>query len=180
MAGGFGQGRKSGAPGLDIERIDKATGEIHLYVLKSGTVTRNSDILAALKRNARKAEALLKQSKAAKPVVANYAILAGNLSSTFEDGIRRPSSAEVWSEMTGLPVPEALELALAVAAEAGRLVKPKASEHVEALKTLVADYIAKRDTSGAVDWEFMRNATFRIRALGWTRIKSVISGRSTS
>ena len=46
-------GQKSSAEGIDIQRLDSGTGEYHLYVLKSGLVTRNSAIMKALKRNAR-------------------------------------------------------------------------------------------------------------------------------
>jgi len=147
--------QKSPAEGLDVQRVDPETGDYHLYVIKSGLVTRNSDILKSLKKNARQAEKLLKQGRDRVSVVANYAIAAGKTSSTFEDGIRRPSSAEFWSEMTGLPVPQSLDLALAVAAEAGRLVRRDAADHIRAMKTVVADYIAQRDAAGSVDWEYI-------------------------
>jgi hypothetical protein len=45
---------------------------------------------------------LLHQGRTTRNVHLNWAITAGKTSSTFEDGIRRPSSAEFWSEMTGL------------------------------------------------------------------------------
>jgi hypothetical protein len=146
---------KSGIAGIDIDRFDPASGEYHLYVLKSGLVTRNSDIISALKRNARAAEKQLRQSRKTKGVRANYAIAAGKTSSTFEDGVWRPSSGEFWGQMLDLPEGDAVELALAIAAEAGRLVRRDADEHLEALKLLVGDYIATRDDASVVDWEFI-------------------------
>jgi hypothetical protein len=147
--------QKSGAEGIDVQRTDPATGEYHLYVLKSGLVTRNSDILGALKRNARQAEKLLRQAGQSTTVHAHYAILTGKTESSFEDGINRPSSAQVWSHMTELPEREALDLVLAIAAEAGRLVRRDVSEHLTAMKVVVADYIAVRDDPAVVDWPFL-------------------------
>jgi hypothetical protein len=151
--------QKALAEGIDIQRFDPATGAYHLYVLKSGMVTRNSDIVGALKRNARKAEKLLRQGDA--QVIANWAVAAGKSSTTFEDGIRRPSSAEFWSEMTELPPDEAIELVLAVAAEAGRLVRRDATVHINAMVQVVAEYIASPDDPGKVDWEFIARVTMR-------------------
>lgn len=153
--------QKSSAEGIDVQRFDPETGDYHLYVLKSGLVTRNSDILNSLKKHARQAEKLLLQGRSTGKVYANYAIVAGKSSSTFEDGIRRPSSAEFWSEMTGLPVPKSIDLALAVAAEAGRLVRRDASEHIAAMKLLVGDYIASREYPDQVDWEFLALLTMQ-------------------
>jgi len=146
---------KSGIAGIDIDRFDPTSGEYHLYVLKSGLVTRNSDIIAALKRNARQAERQLRQSRSTKSVRANYAIAAGRTSSSFEDAVWRPSSGEFWGEMLALPAEEAVELALAIAAEAGRLVRSDAVEHIAALELLVADYIGQRADPSVVDWEFI-------------------------
>lgn len=146
---------KSGIAGIDIDRFDPATSEYHLYVLKSGIVTRNSDIVSALKRNARAAEKQLRQSRQTKGVRANYAIAAGKTSSTFEDGVWRPSSGEFWGEMFDLPEEDAVELALAIAAAAGGLVRRDADEHIEALKLAVGDYIATRLDDSVVDWEFI-------------------------
>ena len=148
-------GQKSTAAGIDVQRVDTDTGDYHLYVLKSGLVTRNSDILSALKRNARKAEQLLRQGNSKTRVHAHYAIVAGKTESSFEDGINRPSSGEFWSHMTGLPENQAIDLVLAVAAEAGRLVRRDAASHIAAMKLLVADYIADRTCASAVDWEFI-------------------------
>jgi hypothetical protein len=154
--------QKSAAAGMDAQRLDPTTSEYHLYVLKSGLVTRNSDIVKAIKSHSRQAERLLRQGRGTSGVHLNYAILAGKTSSTFEDGVRRPSSAEFWSEALGLPQPEALELVLAMAAEAGRLVTSDASVHVEAMVTLIRRYIAKDDGSGEVDWDFIAKRTMRV------------------
>lgn len=147
--------QKSASTGLDIQRIDPETGHYHLYILKSGLVTRNSDILSSLKKHVRAAEKLLRQDRFQGQVVGNYAILAGKTKGTFEDGIRRPSSGEFWEEITRLPAPKCIELALAVAAEAGRLVRRDSVPHIKALKTVVADYIAARNDTTKVDWEFI-------------------------
>jgi hypothetical protein len=157
---------KSGIAGIDIDRYDVATGEYHLYVLKSGLVTRNSDIIAALKRNARQAEKQLLQSRATKGVRANYAIAAGKTTSSFEDGVWRPSSGEFWGEMLDLPEEEAVEMALAIAAEAGRLVRSDAAEHIDALKLVVGSYIAERGNSSSVDWEFIARRNMQ-KAPAW-------------
>lgn len=157
--------RKSGIAGIDLDRFDDSAGEYHLYVLKSGLVTRNSDIISALKRNARAAEKQLRQSKNTKSVRANYAIAAGKTTSTFEDGVWRPSSEEFWAEMFGLDDgEEAVDLALAIAVEAGRLVRRDASEHVNALRLLVADYIADCANDSVVDWDFLARRTMRSKS----------------
>jgi hypothetical protein len=154
--------RKSGIAGIDLDRFDAATGEYHLYVLKSGLVTRNSDIISALKRNARAAERQLRQSKTTKSVRANYAIAAGRTTSTFEDAVWRPSSEEFWAEMFDMDDgEEAVDLALAIASEAGSLVRRDASEHVNALRLLVGDYIADRNNDSVVDWDFIAQRTMR-------------------
>ncbi|MGC2032224.1 MAG: PmeII family type II restriction endonuclease [Steroidobacteraceae bacterium] len=148
-------GQKSTAAGIDVQRVDPDTGDYHLYVLKSGLVTRNSDILSSLKRNSRKAEQLLRQGNSKTTVHAHYAIVAGKTESSFEDGINRPSSGEFWSHMTGLPEDQAIDLVLAIAAEAGRLVRHDAASHIAAMKLLVSDYISDRSCSTQVDWEFI-------------------------
>lgn len=155
---------KSGIAGIDIDRHDPVTGEYHLYVLKSGLVTRNSDIVAALKRSTRQAEKQLRQSRTTKGVRANYAIAAGKTTSSFEDGVWRPSSGEFWGEMFDLPERDAVELSLAIAAEAGRLVRSDAAEHIDALKLVVGDYIAERGNPASVDWEFIAQRNMQKRA----------------
>jgi hypothetical protein len=147
--------RKSGIAGIDLDRFDIATGDYHLYVVKSGQVTRNSDIIAALKRNSRAAEKQLRQAKTTKGVQAKYAIAAGKTSSTFEDGVWRPSSGEFWGEMFDLPEDDAVELALAIAAEAGVHVRRDADIHLDALRLLVANYLGVRGNKDVVDWEFV-------------------------
>lgn len=157
--------QKSAAEGIDIQRQVPGTSEYHLYVLKSGMVTRNSDIVSALKRNARQAERLLHQGRGTVTVKAHWAVAAGKTSSTFEDGIYRPSSADFWSQMIGLPENQAIDTVLAIAAEAGRLVKRDASAHLDALTTLVAEYISDPDDPGAVDWDFVATRNMRPNAV---------------
>lgn len=156
--------RKSGITGIDLERFDESAGEYHLYVLKSGTVTRNSDIVSALKRNSRVAERQLRQARTTQGVRANYAVAAGRTTSTFEDGVWRPSSGEFWGEMFGLPEHHAVELALAIAAEAGRQLHQDASAHVDALKLVVANYIASRVDQSVVDWDFIARRNMQQKA----------------
>ncbi len=139
--------------------------DYHLYVVKSGLITRNSDIIKALKRNARQAEKLLLQGQSTGAVHANYAIAAGKTTSTFEDGIRRPSSAQFWAEIFELDEEDAIELALAIASEAGELVRSDATEHIEALQLVLGDYIAERDDSSKVDWDFFATRTMRDKAV---------------
>lgn len=158
------ESQKSPAEGIDIQRFDVDTGDYHLYVLKSGLVTRNSDIVQALKRNARQAEKLLKQGKGTGAVHANWAVLAGKTTSTFEDGVYRPSSAGFWSAMLDMPEEDATDLTLAMVAEAGRLLRSDASTHTGALKILVEDYISDRDVEGAVDWDFIARRNMRSAA----------------
>lgn len=149
------QGQKSPTAGIDVQRYDPKTGDYHLYVIKSGPVTRNSDILASLKRHARRAEQAIRQSKSKGAVHAYYAIASGKTTTSFEDGIFRPSSAEFWSQMTGLDEREAVALVLAVSQVAGSMVRSDASAHVQALQAVVASYIAKRDGINEVDWDFL-------------------------
>jgi hypothetical protein len=153
--------QKGSAEGIDIQRHNPETGAYHLYVLKSGLVTRNSDILKSLKRHTRQAEKILHQGRTTGKVEANYAIAAGKTGSTFEDGIRRPSSAEFWGEMMGLEPSEGVELAFAIAGEAGRLVRRDASRHIVAMKLLVREYICAEDRT-SVDWRFIKIRNMQI------------------
>lgn len=105
---------KAAAAGIDLHKIDPKTGSQHLYVIKSGTVTRNSDILSALKRHAESARKLLVQGWSKVMVFANYAVAAGATSSTYHDNIYRPSSAQFWSEMTELDEDKAMRLAYSI------------------------------------------------------------------
>jgi hypothetical protein len=151
-------GSKAAARGIDLERID-AQGNHHLYVIKSGKVTRNSDILARLKQHARDAEKLLKQGGAKISVFPNYVVAAGATNTTFEDGIYRPSSGMFWSEITGLPEPKAIALVLAVAKASGLRVARNTDAHITALKTLVHAYIQVPDDPKTVDWPFIFKVT---------------------
>lgn len=155
--------QKGSAEGIDIQRFEADTGAYHLYVLKSGLVTRNSDIIKALKRHSRQAEKILLQGRSTGLVQANYAIAAGKTTSTFEDGIRRPSSAEFWGEMMGLEPPKAVDLAFAMAAEAGRLVRRDASRHITAMKLLVREYLRGSDEPESVDWDFIRLRNMEVK-----------------
>lgn len=155
--------QKGSAVGIDIQRFQPQTGAYHLYVLKSGLVTRNSDILKSLKRHARQAEKILLQGRSTGVVQANYAIAAGKTSSTFEDGIRRPSSAEFWGEMMALEPYEGVELVFAMAAEAGRLVRRDASKHIKAMKLLVREYLSSTEDHEAVDWDFIRRRNMQVK-----------------
>lgn len=147
--------QKSAAEGIDAQRLDAVTNAYHLYVLKSGTVTRNSDIVRAIKTHGRQAEKLLRQGRGTTGVHLNYVILAGKTSSTFEDGVNRPSSAEFWAEAFNLNEEDAIELALAMSTVAGRMVTSDASVHIDAMKVLVASYVSRRDDEAAVDWDFI-------------------------
>lgn len=156
--------QKSATPGVDAQRVDPLTGDYHLYAFKSGTVTRNSDIIASIKQHGRRAEKLIRQSRSSGAVHLNYSILAGKGDSTFEDGVHRPSSAETWSQMFGLPQEQALELALAIAAEAGKLVRHDASVHLDALRLLVRTYLQAEEGSNQMDWEFIARRTMQAKS----------------
>lgn len=170
------ESQKSSAEGIDVQRHDPASGDYHLYVIKSGTVTRNSDVLKALKRNSRQAEKLLLQGRGTGRVHAYYAIAAGKTTDTFEDGIHRPSSSKFWSDMTGLPGAKALDLIFAVSTRAGQLVCADASKHVEAMEKLTAHYIARRDDPLVVDWDFLVTRTMQEKPLWDAEDKSRHTG----
>lgn len=152
-------GQKASSRGIDLERAD-ADGSRHLYVIKSGTVTRNSDILSKLKQHARDAERLIRQGGAKKVgVFANYVVATGATSSSFEDGIHRPSSGEFWGEITGLDVERSLALVREIARTAGAQVSRNTDSHIGALVALVRAYISQRDEPNAVDWPFLFKVT---------------------
>ena len=157
IAGATG-GRKSSSRGIDLESTDPA-GNRHLYVIKSGTVTRNSDILSKLKQHARDAEKLIRQGGAKIGVFAHYAVATGATSATYEDGIYRPSSGQFWSEITGLPEPKALALISEIAKAAGRQVTRDTDPHIGALVTLVQAYISDPAAPDQVDWPFVFKLT---------------------
>ena len=151
-------GTKASSRGIDLERTD-ASGNRHLYVIKSGTVTRNSDILSKLKQHARDAERLIRQGGAKVSVFANYVVAAGSTTSTFEDGIHRPSSGEFWSEVTNLPESQALALVSEITKAAGRQVTRNTDAHIGALVTLVRSYISDPINPNNVDWPFLFTLT---------------------
>lgn len=158
-------GAKAAAKGIDLHRID-ANGNHHLYVIKSGKVTRNSDILGKLKQHSREAEKLLKQGGAKIGVFANYVVASGAINSTFEDGIYRPSSGAFWAEITGLPEAKALALVLEIARAAGIRVTRNTDAHIDALNTLVKSYIEDPVAPGKVDWPFLFKVTMTEKK-GW-------------
>jgi hypothetical protein len=154
------EAQKSGTEGVDLQVFDQASATYHLYVLKSGLVTRNSDILKALKANSRKAEKILRGDKSVMGVTANYAIASGKTSSTvFEDGVQRLSTQDFWAHMTGLPPQRAVDLTLAMAAEAGRLVRQDAKESLKALQILVQCYLGDSNDPTKVDWPWVERRT---------------------
>ncbi|MGY5045791.1 PmeII family type II restriction endonuclease [Streptomyces sp. 900105755] len=156
--------QKSATPGIDAQRVDPATGDYHLYAFKSGTVTRNSDIIAAIKQHGRRAERLIRQNRSSGGVHLNYSVLTGKTEYTFDDGVHRPSSAETWSQMFGLEQERALELALAIAAEAGKLVRHDASVHLDALVLLVATYLEDQTNPGRMDWDFVARRSMQVKS----------------
>lgn len=156
IAGATGGGKAS-SRGIDLERTD-AAGR-HLYVIKSGKVTRNSDILSKLKQHARDAQKLIQQGGAKVAVFANYVVATGATSSSFEDGIHRPSSGEFWAEITGLPEPKALALVSEIAKAAGKQVTRNTDAHIGAMVTLVQAYIADPAAAEKVDWPFIFKVT---------------------
>jgi Type II restriction endonuclease EcoO109I len=161
--------QKSPAEGIDLQRYDPANNDHHLYVVKSGPITRNSDILSALKTNARHAEGRLRQAQGTAAVTANYATAFGTLKTTIKDGVRRPSSGMFWSEILDLREDKAIDLAVAMVAEAASVMRhSEASDHLRALELLVADYIARRDDDGVVDWEFIAKRNMQDRS-AWKR-----------
>lgn len=157
--------RKSATKGVDLEWFDPVTNTYRLYVFKSGPVTRNSDILEALKRNTRQAESTLRADRSVLGVTANYAIASGGTSpTTFKDGVQRPSSEDLWSELTGLPPEQAVGLVLSLAAEAGALVRHDAEGPLRALRVVVCEYIATAG-SNDVDWGWIETRTMREKAV---------------
>lgn len=158
---------KAAAPGIDLHKIDPATGAQHLYVIKSGTVTRNSDILSALKRNAEGARKLLMQGGSKVSVFANYAIAAGATKTTYHDNIHRPSSATFWAEVTELDENKAMRLAYAISKAAADMIRREAQPHIDAMGLLVGAYVARRDDANQVDWDFLFDRTMKEKA-SWT------------
>ena len=151
--------RKSTAAGIDAEWYEPGPPPVvNLYVIKSGTVTRNSDILKALKAHGQEAQKRLLQTDKRAVVRVYYAVTSGARSSTFHDNVFRPSSAEFWAQAFALDGNEkqAIDLVLAMVQESGALLRRLTNETaLRALGAAVAAYIAKVDGSAAVDWEFL-------------------------
>lgn len=157
---------KSSASGIDAEWHETGAVPVsHLYVIKSGTVTRNSDILAALKTNGKDAHKRLIQSNKKAVVRVYYAITSGAKTSTYHDGVYRPSSAEFWAQIFDLENDPtlAVDLALAMAQEAAQVVRSELGEReaLEALQYAVCSYIAMREDPDLVDWEFLAQTNMR-------------------
>lgn len=152
---------KAAAEGIDLHRIDPKTGDQHLYVIKSGSVTRNSDILKALKAHAQKAEKLINQGGGKNRVFANYAVATCATTSTYHDHIYRPSSAQFWSEVTELEPSKALDLVREIARAAGRVIKMDSKPHTDALTLLTTNYIETEPGSNEVDWAFIFDRNMR-------------------
>lgn len=157
-------GAKASARGIDIERTD-ASGSRHLYVIKSGKVTRNSDILSKLKQHARAAEKLIRQGGSRVGVSAYYVVAAGATASTFDDGIHRPSSGQFWADITGLEEQKALALVREIATAAGRKVTRDTDAHINALLILVRTYLQDPHNPNRVDWPFVFKITMTERRL---------------
>lgn len=160
-----GKNSKAAATGIDLHKIDPATGAQHLYVIKSGKVTRNSDILAALKRHAAQAQKLLIQGGSKVQVFANYAVAAGATESTYSDHVHRPSSARFWSEVTELDEDKAMMLAYEVSKAAANIIRREAQPHIEAMKLLVGSYIADPKDATRVDWAFLFDRSMKTKAV---------------
>ena len=152
---------KAAATGIDLHKIDPKTGAQHLYVIKSGTVTRNSDILSALKRHAEAARKLLVQGGSRVSVFANYAVAAGATTSNYHDNIYRPSSAAFWADVTELSEDKAMRLAYAISRAAANMIRREAQPHINAMEALVRAYIVRPGTSDDVDWDFIFERTMK-------------------
>ena len=151
--------RKSSATGIDAEWHESGPHPVvHLYVIKSSTVTRNSDILKALKTHGHEAQNRLMQTDKRAVVRVYYIVTAGQRSSTYHDGVHRPSSAEFWAQTFDLEGEESLavDLVLAMAQEAGVLLKGLVDDSsLRALVVAVAAFISEDDDPETVDWEFL-------------------------
>lgn len=147
--------QKAIAEGIDIQRVapeDPAT--IHLYTVKSGSITRNTDIVGKMKQNLRRAERLAKQNPAVGNVRLNYATCVGKFTSTLADGVHRPSSARFWSEVMDIPEDQAIKLLWLVTDEGAKSVS-RSEARRRALIAQVATYIAKEEDPRVVDWDFL-------------------------
>jgi hypothetical protein len=150
--------KKSSAAGIDAEWHEEGTTPVaNLYVIKSGTVTRNSDILKALKSHGQEAQKRLIQTDKKAIVRVHYVVTAGRRSSTYEDGVYRPSSAEFWAQAFAFDdEKQAVDLALAMSQQAGELLKrSSAATHILGMETAVSAYLANPTSPDQVDWEFL-------------------------
>lgn len=154
---------KAAATGIDLHRIDPVTGNHSLYIIKSGAVTRNSDILKALKTHAASAQRLLQQGGNKVAVFANYAVAAGATTSTIHDNIYRPSSAAFWAEITDLGEDKAIRLAYEISREAANIIRREAAPHIRAMSFLVSRYIGQEADPNLVDWDFLFDRTTKTK-----------------
>lgn len=147
--------QKAIAEGIDVQRIEPADpSKLHLYTVKSGAVTRNTDIVSKMKINLRKAERLARQSPGIGTVRLNYATCVGTLATTLADGVYRPSSAQFWSEVMELPEDKAVRLLWAVTESAAQwILWPERNRR--ALIEAVAAYVGAAEAPERVDWEFL-------------------------
>lgn len=147
--------KKAAAEGVDIERREPSDpSTVHLYVVKSGAVTRNTDIVGKMKQNLRAAAKRLKQNHDIKNVHLNYATCVGTTNSTDADGVLRPSSARFWSEITGVDEAQAMSLVWAVTGAAASSVTRPVKNRA-ALIAQVAAYIETTESSKQLDWGFL-------------------------
>ncbi len=150
--------QKAIAEGVDLQRTEPADASaLHLYTVKSGAITRNTDIVNKMKQNLRKAEKLARQNPGIKNVRLNYATCIGTFRSTLADGVHRPSSPQFWSEVMELPEEKAIRLLWLITAESAKTIT-WVKVNRQAVIAQVAAYIAK-EGSDRVDWEFVVKAT---------------------
>lgn len=147
--------QKAIAEGVDVQRTEPADpSKLHLYTVKSGAVTRNTDIVSKMKINLRKAEKLARQSPGIGTVRLNYATCVGTLATTLADGVYRPSSAQFWSEVMELPEDKAVRLLWTVTESAAQWIRwPERNRR--ALVEEVAAYVGTAEDPERVDWEFL-------------------------
>ena len=147
--------QKAIAEGVDIQRVEPGDpSKLHLYTVKSGAVTRNTDIVSKMKINLRKAEKLARQNPGMGTVRLSYATCVGTLATTLADGVYRPSSAQFWSEVMELPEDKAVRLLWAVTEDAAQWIQwPERNRR--ALIDQVTVYVGVVGAPERVDWEFL-------------------------
>jgi hypothetical protein len=147
--------KKAAAEGVDIERrVPADPSTVHLYVVKSGAVTRNTDIVGSMKKNLRAAGKRLMQNHGIKNVVLNYATCVGTTNSTMADGVLRPSSARFWSEITDVGEAQAMSLVWGVTEAAASSVS-RPTKNRAALVAQVASYVEDQADKRRMDWAFL-------------------------